>query len=428
MNVFERMANRQKESAGIIERAENNLTWNPVFDEINNTRARYRILKGGAGSGKSQNTAQDYIRKLSNPFYKGNNLMCIRKVYATNAQSTFIELKRAIYKMFSHNWQKYWEIKVSPLSMKCKITGNCIFFRGMNDEGQRENVKSVNVEIGKLTWIWVEEATGLFEQDVDILDDRLRGELTYHNLFYQMTFTFNPVSAAHWLKGKYWDSNEPEIVKCHSTYLDNLFIDGGYKRRMEMRKKRDPDGYRIYALGEWGELGGLIFTNWEIADISDNWTDYDMCYLGQDFGYNHANAILIVGFKDRNIYIMREQYHFEKDTDYNIALAEKDMPKHLMMYCDSAEPKTINRWVMKGWKAYPVKKEPGSVRAQIDWIKGRKIFIHPSCVNTIKEIQQWKWRKDQKTDLYLDEPVPFQDDAMAALRYGIEEQRKYAAD
>ncbi len=30
---------------------------------------------------------------------------------------------------------------------------------------------------GKLTWIWVEEATELYEADVDILDDRLRGSL-----------------------------------------------------------------------------------------------------------------------------------------------------------------------------------------------------------------------------------------------------------
>ncbi len=38
------------------------------------------------------------------------------------------------------------------------------------------------------------------ESDIDILDDRLRGILTNPNLYYQMTFTFNPVSATHWIK------------------------------------------------------------------------------------------------------------------------------------------------------------------------------------------------------------------------------------
>ena len=52
------------------------------------------------------------------------------------------------------------------------------------------------------------------------------------------------------------------------------------------------------------------------------------------------------------------------------------------------------------------------------------IYVHPSCTNTIKELQQWKWKKDERTGEYLDEPVPFQDDAMAALRYGVEGWRK----
>lgn len=46
------------------------------------------------------------------------------------------------------------------------------------------------------------------------------------------------------------------------------------------------------------------------------------------------------------------------------------------------------------------------------------------CVNTIKELQQWKWKKDERTGEYLDDPVPVMDDAMAALRYAIEGWRK----
>ena len=42
------------------------------------------------------------------------------------------------------------------------------------------------------------------------------------------------------------------------------------------------------------------------------------------------------------------------------------------------------------------------------------------------ELQQWKWKKDERTNEYLDEPVSFQDDAMAALRYGVEGWRKPA--
>lgn len=98
------------------------------------------------------------------------------------------------------------------------------------------------------------------------------------------------------------------------------------------------------------------------------------------------------------------------------------------MYCDSAEPDRIRMWRKAGYNARPVKKGPGSVKAQIDFIKQRKIHIHPSCVNTIKEIGQWKWKRDERSGIWLDEPVPFFDDAMAALRYSVEGVRRGAAN
>ena len=81
-------------------------------------------------------------------------------------------------------------------------------------------------------------------------------------------------------------------------------------------------------------------------------------------------------------------------------------------------------WQKAGYRAKGVQKEPNSVHAQIDYLKQHRIHIYPSCVNTIKEIQQWKWKKDERTNTYLEDPVPFFDDAMAMLRYSIEEERK----
>ena len=42
---------------------------------------------------------------------------------------------------------------------------------------------------------------------------------------------------------------------------------------------------------------------------------FDAFYYGQDFGYNHADAILGVGWKDGEVYICSEIYVFEKDTE-----------------------------------------------------------------------------------------------------------------
>lgn len=390
-------------------------------------------MKGSAGSGKSVDTAQNYILRLMQD--KGRNLVCIRKSDITNRDSTYAELTGAIYRMFGDKANRYWSIKQSPLQLTCLANGNQIIFRGVNDEKQREKLKSITFQKGKLTDVWIEEATEITQADFEIIDDRLRGELP-PGQFYQIRMTFNPVNKNHWIKKVFFDIPDINVLTHHSTYIGNRFIDNAYRQRMERRKIVDPEGYRIYGLGEWGEIGGLILHNWEVADISQNLNDYDDIAIGQDFGFNHANAILLLGIKDDNIYILKEVYVFEKETAEIIPLAqEAGIPTNKDMWCDSAEPDRIKTWKNAGYRAKGVDKggTNGSVKAQIDWLKGvvrkdkvikRIIRVHPSCVNTIKELQQWKWKKDEKTGEYLDEPVAFQDDAMAALRYGIEKWRK----
>lgn len=397
---------------------------NPCFKEVDRSHKRYIVMKGSAGSGKSVDTAQNYILRLMKD--KGRNLVCVRKADVTNRDSTFAELTGAIYRMFGDKAEQYWQINMSPLKLTCKANGNQIIFRGMNDDKQREKLKSITFQKGKLTDVWCEEATELTQADLEIIDDRLRGTLP-DGQFYQIRLTFNPVNRNHWIKKVFFDIPDENVLCHHSTYIMNRFIDDAYRARMERRKLVDPEGYRIYGLGEWGEIGGLILHNWEVKDISQNAADYDDFANGQDFGFNHADVILPVGIKDDDIYITKELYEYEKDTNELISMAlNLGIDRKKQMWCDSAEPDRIKMWQKAGFRATGVDKggSAGSIKAQIDWLKQRKIYVHPSCVNTIKELQQWKWKKDEKTGDYLDEPVPFQDDAMAALRYAVEGWRK----
>lgn len=393
---------------------------NKAFSEVHRSKKRYIALKGSAGSGKSVDTAQQYLIRLLKD--KGRNLVCIRKSDVTNRDSTYAELTGAIYRL---GLEKYFECRLSPLQIRC-INGNMIIFRGVNDEKQREKLKSITFQKGKLTDVWIEEATELTQSDFEIIDDRLRGNLP-SGQFYQIKMTFNPVNKNHWIKKQFFDRQDENTLTCHSSYLDNRFIDDAYKARMQRRKEVDPDGYRIYGLGDWGEIGGLVLKNWEVADISQNANDYDDVAIGQDFGFNHANAILQLAIKDDDIYILKEIYVYEKDTSEIIDIADK-MDLVGKMWCDSAEPDRIKTWKKAGYKAEGVTKEKTTGQkyqaTQIDWLKRRKIYIHPSCVNTMREIEQWKWKRDEQSGKYLDEPVPFFDDAMAALRYGVEGWRK----
>jgi len=395
--------------------------FNRIFKQANATKKRYKVLLGSAGSGKSVNTALDYILKLSDDKNRGANLLVVRETETSHLTSTFAELCSAINAL---HLSDFWTITKSPLMMTCKTTGSQIIFKGFNDTNAREKIKSISFPEGKLVWIWCEEATDIRFEDLQFLDDRLRGILP-DNLYYQITLTFNPIHVGHWIKKYYWDREDEDIFKLKTTYLDNRFIDPAYYKRMELRKLIDPEGYEIYGLGNWGMISGLILSNFTIKDLDQDLTKYDNTVISQDFGFNHANAILTVAFKDGNIHILHEIFVREKDTNEIITIAnDSNLSKKHIMWCDSAEPDRIKMWQKAGYRAQGVKKEPNSVKAQIDYLKQHHIYIDPSCTNTIREIQQWRWQKDTKADSYLDVPVELNDDAMAALRYSIEGLRR----
>lgn len=129
--------------------------------------------------------------------------------------------------------------------------------------------------------------------------------------------------------------------------------------------------------------------------------------------------------KDDNLYVIRELYENEKTTNEVLMIANRyGYQKNIDAWCDSAEPDRIKEIQQDGFtRAKGVVKEPNSINAQLDWLKGREIYIHHSCVNAIKEISQYKWKID-KDGKSTDKPVDFFDDFIAAMRYGIEGWRK----
>lgn len=393
--------------------------FNKIFKEANESRARYKVMLGSAGSGKSWNVAQFLILKLSQKQFTGCSLLVVRGVEVSHSNSTYAELCGAIDRL---GLSAIWERRVSPLSLRCTATGNSVIFRGCNDVKALERLKSVTVPNGKITDVWVEESTELLQSQFDIIDDRLRGDLP-EGMFYQITLTFNPIHARHWIKSTLWDYDSPDIFKHKSTYLDNRFIDTAYKQRMLRRKELDPEGYAVYGMACWGTTSGIIFPNISIGEYRQ--LEFEQYTIGTDFGFNHNHATLLIGWKDGEPYILREVVVQGKTTGEIIDLCEaEEIPKNVLMYCDSASPDQIKEFKQRGFRAYPVSKEVNSINNQIAWLKNRRIYIDGRCQKTQKELQSYTWQKDPTTGEYTDEPIKVNDDCVAALRYGIEPVRK----
>ena len=207
---------------------------------------RYLVLYGGAGSGKSVFAVQRFlVRMLAKPLC---NLLVVRAVAATHRDSTY-----ALFKQVIARWGlgSLFTCRDSDLRITC-ANGNGAIFKGLDDA---EKLKSVTFPKGELTEIWVEEASEIRESDFNQLDVRLRGAGAHK----QMVLTFNPVSVRHWLKGRFFDREDPRAAVLKSTYKDNRFLDEDYKRTLEGYRDTDPYYYGVYCLGEWGVLGQSFF-------------------------------------------------------------------------------------------------------------------------------------------------------------------------
>jgi len=298
-----------------------------------------------------------------------------------------------------------------------KYNGNQMKFAGLDDV---EKLKSITFENGPLTDVIIEEATEITEEDFNQINLRLRGQAKQP---FQVTLMFNPVSDTHWIKKRFFDNPGPKRNKItihQSTYLDNRFLDDDYKDELEALKYEDRIYYEIYALGNWGSIGNLVFRNVRFETCPYRYEDFDEVLSGMDFGYNHYHSIQLIGLKDGVKYSFRELYVRHMTNDEVMLENEKQgiLDKTTLCTADSAEPKSIRDWKKSGYYIDPAKKGPDSVRQQIGWLNRGEWVIDPiACPGLASEVKSYKW-KEARDGSVLDEPVTFKDDAIAACLTG----------
>lgn len=375
---------------------------NPVYIPYYKDKHRYLILYGGAGSGKSVFAAQKILYRLIKE--RQHSFLIVRKVAKTLRHSNF-----SLFLSLINSWklEKYFKINRTDMTIEFIPNGNKLLFFGLDDV---EKLKS----IAGITGIWIEEASEITQNDFTQLDLRLRG-MTWN--YKQIILTFNPISSEHWIKTHFFDAKKPKTAILKTTYKDNKFIDREYKEILEKLKDENPTYYKIYALGEWGVLKGLIYTNWEVINDDEFPREYDDEFYGVDFGYNNPSAVVLVRMKDNNCYIKELLYQTGLTNSELIEYLKTNYPflKNISGFLDSAEPDRIKDFRKNGFRVYPAKK---SVKDGIDEVLSHKLFITKSSFNVIKEIKTYVWQED-KDGKPLDEPVKINDHAMDAIRYAI---------
>jgi phage terminase large subunit len=305
----------------------------------------------------------------------------------------------------------YFTVNKADMTLT-SVNGSQIMLMGLDDV---EKLKSIH----GITDIWIEEATEATPDDLKQLNLRLRGQGPQKRII----LTFNPINQTHWLKAYFFDNPKDNARITRTTHLDNAFLDEEYHKELLALKDEDPYYYSVYALGEWGVLGNVVFTNVVIEDFEYTEDDFENVCEGMDFGFVHASTIVRLGFRDGEIYAFDELYGKGwTNPDFLTYAGEHfgDARYRMRLTADSAEPDRIEEWNRAGWNVTPAKKGAGSVRFGIDYLAAKKWHIHASrCPNLAREVQSFKRREDKDGNA-LDAFVEFNDDAIAAARYATE--------
>ena len=385
-------------------------------------KGRYRVCKGSRASKKSTTTALNIIKRMME--YPDANTLVVRKVFRTLKDSCFTQLKWAIHRL---GVDAHWEVKESPLEMTYRPTGQKIYFRGLDDPLK---VTSITVEHGYLCWCWIEEAYEISnEKDFDMLDESIRGAIPPETgLFKQITLTFNPWNEHHWIKARFFDRPDPQVLALTTNYLCNEWLDAADLLVFETMKKNNPRRYRVAGLGDWGIVDGLIFENWEeqvfsVEEIRK--VPGIKSAFGLDFGYTNDPAALFCGLVDKatkTIWVFDEIYKTGMSNE-NIADAVKRAGyAKERIRADCAEPKSIDRLYTLGLiHIRESRKGRDSINNGIDFIQDYHIIIHPKCVNFITEISNYTWDTDTKTGKRLNIPIDDFNHLMDAMRYALED-------
>ena len=392
------------------------------YKDFWNFKGRYRVCKGSRGSKKSKTTALFFIYSMMK--YPGANLLVVRKVYRTLKDSCFTDLKWAINTL---GVQDYWSVKESPLEIIYIPTGQKILFRGLDDPLK---VTSITVETGNLCWAWIEEAYEINkEQDFNMLDESIRGTVE-EPLYKQITLTFNPWNERHWLKKRFFDTEDDNIMAKTTNYMCNEWLDESDKKLFEDMKKNNPRRYQVAGLGNWGIVEGLVYENWEEKEFDVNEISKRKgvkSAFGLDFGYTNDPSAFFCGLIDianKEIYVFDEIY---KNAMKNREIAEEIIRKGYgkeKIVADSQEPKSIDELYDLGLKGIrKSRKGRDSINNGIQYIQDYKIIIHPRCVNFITEISNYMWDKD-KFDNPVNKPVDDFNHLMDAMRYALESYSK----
>lgn len=365
-----------------------------TYYDLKGCKNRLSIHQGGSRSGKTFSCLQVIVEWCASNPNSGWVISIVRKTFPSLRGSV---LRDFIQILTMQGW--YTEKHHNKTEQTYNLFGNMIEFISVDSpdriRGRKRNLCYVN-EINELT-----------RDEVYQLLMR-----TTH----KFVCDFNPSMEYSFIYDELIPRSDASFFR--STYKDNPFLNAETIAEIERLKETDENYWRVFGLGLKGISRETIFVTHNYKQRPEQ---AKLLAYGLDWGYatdpTTLMAVYLLGDNAGDIYIEEMLYETGlTNQDIAVYMRDLDIPRHMEIIADSAEPKSIEELRREGFNVKPAKKGPDSIRQGIDIMRRRRLFVHAESVNTHKEFRNYKWKTD-KDGRMLGQPVSMYDHAVDAVRY-----------
>ncbi len=382
-----------------------NKKYNPLFK----SDARYYIITGGRGSGKSF-AVTAFLTLLT--MTKGIRILFTRFTMVSAHLSIIPEFLEKIGLLGFENIFSINKTEVLNTSNKSDI-----LFRGIKTSAGNQTASLKSLQ-GISCWV-LDEAEELIDEDIfDTIDLSIREK----NIQNRVILILNPVTKEHWIYKRFFEDKGVEagfngvkdnVCYIHSTYLDNKEnLSTSFLDRIKSIKHNNFKKYQHRILGSWlDRADGVVFDNWSIGEFNP---DGLQTSCGMDFGFSvdpDSLTEIAICKKKQKIYL-KEHIYKNGLKSQELAQIILDKVGQKLIIADSAEPRLIADLKHLGVNIKPVKK--GTIESGVTRMQDFEIVITPESTNIAKELNNYIYA-DKGSKLYVDN----YNHALDGVRYNI---------
>ncbi|MDE1905284.1 MAG: PBSX family phage terminase large subunit [Rhodospirillales bacterium] len=388
--------------------------------------ARYKVLYGGRGSGKSWQVARALVIITARQYER---VLCTRELQNSISDS--------VHKLLTDQIEILGlarQFKITNTYIECPRTGAVFIYKGL-----RNNTQEIKSTEG-ITKCWVEEAQTVSKESWQVLIPTIR------NAGSEIWVTFNPGEETDPTYQRFVVQPPPGTLVRKANFSENPWFPKELQDEEQYLLSIDPEAHAHVWLGETISItDAQIFGRRVSVDRFEAPTEGVRFHYGVDWGFaNDPTAIVRCWVRGDELMVDYEAFghHVELDDLWklfagNVRMTDEQAPRWSSadadkypgipgirdwpLKADNARPETISYMARQGFNITAADKWPGSVEDGITHLKGfRRIVIHERCKHLREEARLYRYKLDPKTQEILPVIVDKHNHGWDALRYALD--------